>query len=161
MDRGVWRATAHRFTKSQTRLRDWARTSCTAQGPCRTRIPEGVAIPSPRGSSRPRNRTGVSCIAGGFFTSWATREALSLAYSLLNIYYWLLQVCILVQQSAYEYIHKYIFKILTGVNESNHILSFGSYCLGHFYFPASYHRTSTKCKIEWWMIERMSDVAWI
>ena len=27
------------------------------------------------GSSRPRNWTGVSCIAGGFFTSWATREA--------------------------------------------------------------------------------------
>ena len=27
------------------------------------------------GSSRPRNRTRVSCIAGGFFTSWATREA--------------------------------------------------------------------------------------
>ena len=27
-------------------------------------------------SSRPRNRTGVSCIAGRFFTNWATREAL-------------------------------------------------------------------------------------
>ena len=26
------------------------------------------------GSSWPRNRTGVSCIAGGFFTNWATRE---------------------------------------------------------------------------------------
>ena len=28
-------------------------------------------------SSWPRNQTRVSCIAGGFFTSWATREALS------------------------------------------------------------------------------------
>ena len=28
-----------------------------------------------RGSSRPRNRTGVSCTAGGFFTNWALREA--------------------------------------------------------------------------------------
>ena len=28
------------------------------------------------GSSPCRNRTGVSCIAGRFFTSWATREAL-------------------------------------------------------------------------------------
>ena len=27
------------------------------------------------GSSQPRYRTGVSCISGGFFTSWATREA--------------------------------------------------------------------------------------
>ena len=37
-----------------------------------------VAYPSSRGSSRPRNRTGVSCIAAGFFTSWATREAVLL-----------------------------------------------------------------------------------
>ena len=28
-----------------------------------------------QGSSRPRNRTENSCIAGGFFTKWATREA--------------------------------------------------------------------------------------
>ena len=28
-----------------------------------------------RGSSRPRDRTQVSCIAGRFFTVWATREA--------------------------------------------------------------------------------------
>ena len=27
-----------------------------------------------RGSSEPRDRTQVSCIVGGFFTSWATRE---------------------------------------------------------------------------------------
>ena len=29
----------------------------------------------PRGSSQTRDRTQVSCIAGEFFTSWATREA--------------------------------------------------------------------------------------
>ena len=34
-----------------------------------------VAYPFSRGSFRPRNRTRVSCIAGGFFTSWGTREA--------------------------------------------------------------------------------------
>ena len=34
-----------------------------------------VAKLSSSGSSRPRNRTGVSGIAGLFFTSWATREA--------------------------------------------------------------------------------------
>ena len=28
-----------------------------------------------RRSSQPRDQTGVSCIASGFFTSWATREA--------------------------------------------------------------------------------------
>ena len=40
------------------------------------RILEWVAYPFSRGSSRPRNRTGVSCIVGRFFTNWATREAL-------------------------------------------------------------------------------------
>ena len=40
------------------------------------RILEWVAYPFSRGSSRPRNRTGVSCIAGGFFTNWAIRVAL-------------------------------------------------------------------------------------
>ena len=33
--------------------------------------------PFSRGSSRPRNQTGVSCIADGFFTNWAIREASS------------------------------------------------------------------------------------
>ena len=39
------------------------------------RILEWVASPFSRGSSQPREWTQVSCIAGGFFTSWATREA--------------------------------------------------------------------------------------
>ena len=37
----------------------------------------GVGILSfSRGSSQPRNRTGVSCIAGGFFTNWAIRKTI-------------------------------------------------------------------------------------
>ena len=40
------------------------------------RVLEWVAYPFSRGSSRPRNRTGVSRIAGRFFTIWATREAI-------------------------------------------------------------------------------------
>ena len=39
------------------------------------RILEWVAYPFSRGSSWPRNQPGVSCIAGGFFTNWAIREA--------------------------------------------------------------------------------------
>ena len=38
------------------------------------RILMWVAYPFSRGSSQPRNWTGVSCIAGGFFTSWATMK---------------------------------------------------------------------------------------
>ena len=37
---------------------------------------EWAAYPFSRGSSWPRSRTGVSCIAGGFFTNWAMREAM-------------------------------------------------------------------------------------
>ena len=39
------------------------------------RILEWVAYPFSSGSFWPRNQTAVSCIAGGFFTNWAIREA--------------------------------------------------------------------------------------
>ena len=39
------------------------------------RILEWVAMPSSRASSQPRDWTQASCIAGGFFIVWATREA--------------------------------------------------------------------------------------
>ena len=39
------------------------------------RILEWEAYPSSSGSSWSSNWTGVSCTAGGFFTSWAIREA--------------------------------------------------------------------------------------
>ena len=41
------------------------------------RILEWVAYPFSRGSSRPRSRTGVSHIAGGFFIIWASCVAFS------------------------------------------------------------------------------------
>ena len=40
-----------------------------------SRILEWVAYPFSSRSSWPRNWTRVSCIAGGFFTNWALREA--------------------------------------------------------------------------------------
>ena len=47
----------------------------TVHGTFQARIWEWVAIPSSRGSSQPKDQTQVSHIAGGFFTSRATREA--------------------------------------------------------------------------------------
>ena len=44
-------------------------------GILQARILGWVAMPFSRGSSRPRDWTRVSCIASGFFTVWATREA--------------------------------------------------------------------------------------
>ena len=54
---------------------------CKVHGILQARILELVAFPFSRGSSQPRDQTQVSCIAGGFFTSWATREALILQNS--------------------------------------------------------------------------------
>ena len=45
----------------------------TVHGILQIRILEWVANPFSRGSSQPRDQTGVSCNAGGFFTSSATR----------------------------------------------------------------------------------------
>ena len=47
----------------------------TVCGILQARILEWVTFPFSRGPSQPRGRTQVSHIAGGFFTSWATREA--------------------------------------------------------------------------------------
>ena len=43
--------------------------------PGKPRIMEWVAYPFFRGSFWPRNWTRVSCIAGGFFTSWDTKHS--------------------------------------------------------------------------------------
>ena len=46
----------------------------TVHGILQATILECIVIPFSTGSSQPRKRTLVSHIAGGFFTSWATRE---------------------------------------------------------------------------------------
>ena len=53
-------------------------TAVTIHRIFQARILKWVAIPSLRGSSQPRDQTCVSCVScivGGFFTHWATREA--------------------------------------------------------------------------------------
>ena len=46
----------------------------SVHGILQARILEWVAFSVSRGSSQPRDGTQVSHTAGGFFTSWATRE---------------------------------------------------------------------------------------
>ena len=66
--------------------RDWTQSpalqadSLPSEPPGKPKKLEWVAYPFSRVSSWPKNRTGVSCITGGFFTSWATREVLKLPY---------------------------------------------------------------------------------
>ena len=52
--------------------------SYTVHGILQARILEWVAFSVSRGSYQPRNRTGVSCIAGGFFTNWAIKTNMHL-----------------------------------------------------------------------------------
>ena len=49
----------------------------TVYGILQARILEGVAFPFSSGSSSSRNPTRVSCIACGFFTSWATGKLIN------------------------------------------------------------------------------------
>ena len=56
----------------------------TIHGILQARILEWVAFPFTRRSSRPRNQTRVTCIAGGFFTNSAIREALRYGHSVHN-----------------------------------------------------------------------------
>ena len=62
----------------------------SVHGILKARVLEWVAIPFSRGSSPPRVWTWVSCIAGRFFTNWATREAPALLYFIL--FTWLMSV---------------------------------------------------------------------
>ena len=59
----------------------------TVHGILQARILEWAAFPFSRGSSWPRNQTGVSCITGGFFTIWTIRpltKSFWVGYSVLG-----------------------------------------------------------------------------
>ena len=68
---GTWLKVKVKFTQSCQTLCD--PTDYTVHGILLARILEWAAMPSSRGSSQCRDWTQVSCIAGGFFTSWAKR----------------------------------------------------------------------------------------
>ena len=57
----------------------------SVHGLFQARVLKWVAISFSRGSSQPRDRTQVSCIAGRCFTIWATREALVVRASLIPV----------------------------------------------------------------------------
>ena len=57
----------------------------SVHGILQARILQWVVMSSSRGCSQPRDWTQVFHIAGGFFTIWATREGLKVAFVYLNI----------------------------------------------------------------------------
>ena len=69
----------------------------SARGILQAWILEWAAIPFSRGSSRPRDQTQVSCIAGRFFIVWATRDTVRILgpdYSWLE---WILLMVAIIQ----------------------------------------------------------------
>ena len=64
---------------------DCSPPTTSAHGVIQARILEWFAILFSRGSSRLRDQTQDSCIAGRFFTIWATREAWNYYVVLLNV----------------------------------------------------------------------------
>ena len=58
-------------------LMDCSPPGFSVHGILQARILEWVAIYFSKGSSRPKDWTWTSCIAGRFFTIWATRETLN------------------------------------------------------------------------------------
>ena len=74
----------HRELHSMKGKEKWVTQSCltlcdpmeyTVHGILQPRILKWVAVPFSSGSYWPRNWTGISCITGEFFTSWATSSA--------------------------------------------------------------------------------------
>ena len=61
----------------------------TVRGILQARILEWVAFLFCRGSSQPRDRTQVSHIAGGLFTSWVTRKAQEYWLGSLSLLQWI------------------------------------------------------------------------
>ena len=56
-------------------LMDCSPPDSTVHGISQARVLEWVAFPFSRGLSQPRDQTQVSCIAGRFFSIWASSEA--------------------------------------------------------------------------------------
>ena len=80
----------------------------TVHGILQARILEWVAFPFSRGLSQPMNWTQVSCIAGGFFTSLAIREALMCTWMEIfiqnhNKFYWFRGFGLLRRRCKYDH----------------------------------------------------------
>ena len=59
----------HALGRSGSEVNVCDRMDFIVHGILQARIPEWVAYPFSRGSSQPRNQTGISCIAGRFFAN--------------------------------------------------------------------------------------------
>ena len=111
----------------------------SVRGILQARILEWVAIPFSRGSSRPRDQTQVSHIAGRCFTVWATREAHIYTHTFFSrffsiiAYYKILNIisCDIWLSMLYITHSSVLAWRIPGTGEPGGLLSMGSYRVGH------------------------------
>ena len=91
----------------------------TVHGILQARILEWVAFSFSRGSSPSRDWTHISHIAGGFFTSWATREApvFTLSYQYLSSMTFLRPWSFLHDKNGIKEIPNFIFRCAHEINQ--------------------------------------------
>ena len=134
----------------------------TVCGILQARILEWLAFSFSRRSSQPRDQTQVSCIAGGFFTSQATREAQQLLlsvlirYGLSNPFLWedreeSKQPKLVGTSKRLVHIRWFIQQIITGTYHGGDLISI----LGQFSWEDSLekematHSSIFACRISW------------
>ena len=116
----------------------------TVHGILQARILGWVAFPFFRGSSQCRDWTQVSHIAGGFFTSWTTREALG--------YNGFIQLSVFLSRNTYHLEIKWLFSFL------HRFLHFAMYeCIQTFFSFFTIANTHNikfpilKCTLRWYL----------
>ena len=128
---GLQRAKVSEVTQSCPTLCDpvdCSLPSSSVHGILQARILEWVAISFSRGSSWPRDRTRASCIGGGCFNLWATREALKeLKVHKNQSYFHILTIkIIIIKENFKKYTKKWkgeILKVLFVIPPKTHIKS--------------------------------------
>ena len=84
-------ATWSEMKATQPCLTLWDSMNYPVHGILQARILEWVAFPFSRASSQPRDRAQVSCIAGGFLTSWAIGKPKDTGVGSLSLLQWIFQ----------------------------------------------------------------------
>ena len=105
----------------------------SVHGILQARILEWVAISFSRGSSRPRDRTQVSCIAGRFFTIWATiippKSICAIADGGVSFFmaeqYSIVCICLCISYLLYPFFYWWAFGLLPHIGYCNNTVNIG------------------------------------
>ena len=143
----------------------------TVHGFLQARILEWVAFPFSRGSSQPRSQTGVSCIAGWFFTNWVYQgsswllgDLSSLPHGLIQRAVWMLSTlgCWLPKEWMIQEKARQNLPCLLGHSLRGHTPSFPQHPVGYTgQFYSVWERTKQEHKYQDVMITGSQLGSWL